>query len=151
MPAVLIYLDTCCFNRPFDDQSQTRIRFETAAKLQLQQQVRQKKLRLAWSYLLDFENSQNPFPERAASILLWRSLAEVRVGETGPVLDRGRSLMALGIKPFDALHVACAIVAGSDLFVTTDDILLRKLREYPDLVALPPGEALAKVEHWYED
>ena len=57
----------------------------------------------------------------------------------------------LGIKPFDALHVACAVVAGSDLFVTTDDILLRKLREYPDLVALPPGEALAKVEHWYED
>jgi hypothetical protein len=151
MPAVLIYLDTCCFNRPFDDQSQTRIRFETAAKLQLQQRVRQKKVRLAWSYLLDFENSQNPFPERAASNLLWRNLAEVRGGETRAVLDRGRSLMALSIKPFDTLHVACAVVAGSDLFVTTDDILLRKLRGYPDLVALPPGEALAKVEHWYED
>jgi hypothetical protein len=148
---MLIYLDTCCFNRPFDDRSQTRIRFETAAKLQLQQRVRQRKVGLVWSYLLDFENSQNPFPERAASILLWRNLAEVRVGETGPVLDRGRSLMALGIKPFDALHVACAMVAGSDLFVTTDDILLRKLRGYPDLAALPPGAALAKVEHWYED
>ena len=150
-PAMLIYLDTCCFNRPFDDQSQTRIRFETAAKLQLQQRVRQKKVQLVWSYLLDFENSQNPFPERVASILIWRNLAEVRIGETGAVLDRGRSLLALGIKPFDALHVACALVARSDLFVTTDDILLRKLRGYPDLATLPPGEALAKVEHWYED
>ncbi|MDG4550492.1 MAG: hypothetical protein P9F19_14195 [Candidatus Contendobacter sp.] len=41
---MLIYLDTYCFNRPFDDQSQTRIRFKTEAKLELQQQVRQKKV-----------------------------------------------------------------------------------------------------------
>ncbi|WP_418648223.1 hypothetical protein ACNQFN_05640 [Thauera butanivorans] len=31
-----IYLDVCCSNRPFDDQSQTRIRLETEAKLVLQ-------------------------------------------------------------------------------------------------------------------
>ncbi len=30
---MLIYLDMRCFNRPFDDQSQARIRFETEAKL----------------------------------------------------------------------------------------------------------------------
>ncbi len=148
---MLIYLDTCCFNRPFDDQNQTRTRFETEAKLELQERVRQKKVGLVWSYVLDFENKHNPFPERAASILLWRNLAEVRVGETGLVLDKGRSLMLLGIKPFDALHVACAIVAGSDFFVTTDDALLRKLRGHPDIAALPPGDALANVEHWYED
>ncbi len=53
---MLIYLDTGCFNRPFDDQSQTRIRFETEAKLELQQQVRQNKVGLVWSYVLDFEN-----------------------------------------------------------------------------------------------
>lgn len=148
---MLIYLDTCCFNRPFDDQSQTRIRFETEAKLELQQQVRQKKVGLAWSYVLDFENKHNLFPERAASILLWRNLAEVRVGETEQVLDQGRSLVLLGIKPFDALHVACAIMASADLFVTTDDVLLRKLHGYPKLLVLPPGDALAHVEHWYED
>jgi len=148
---MLIYLDTCCFNRPFDDQSQTRIRFETEAKLELQQQVRQNKVGLVWSYVLDFENKHNPFPERAASILLWRNLAEVRVSETEQVLDQGRSLVLLGIKPFDALHVACAIIANADLFITTDDTLLRKLRSHPDLTALPPGDALAYVEHWYED
>ncbi len=59
--------------------------------------------------------------------------------------------MLLGIKPFDALHVACAITANADLFVTTDDALLRKLRRYPKLAALPPGDALAKLECWYED
>ena len=66
--------------------------------------------------ILDFENKCNPFSERAASILLWRNLAGVRIGETESVLDRGRSLMRLGIKPFDALHLACAIIAGADLF-----------------------------------
>ena len=148
---MLIYLDTCCFNRPFDDQSQTRIRFETEAKLELQQRIRQKRVDLVWSYVLDFENKLNPFPERAASILLWRNLAELRIGETEQVLDQGRSLMLLGIKPFDALHVACAITANADLFVTTDDALLRKLRGYPKLAVLPPGDALAKLECWYED
>lgn len=148
---MLIYLDTCCFNRPFDDQNQTRIRFETEAKLELQQRIREKKIGLAWSYRLDFENKHHPFPERAASILLWRHLAEVRVSETEQVLEQGRSLTLLGIKSFDALHVACAIAAGADLFITTDDALLRKLRTFQKVAVLSPGEALAKAEGWYED
>jgi hypothetical protein len=57
----------------------------------------------------------------------------------------------LGIKPFDALHAACAIIADVDLFITTDDALLRKLQGYPDLKTLPPGDALSHVEHWYEN
>ena len=28
-----IYLDNCCYNRPFDEQTQLRIRLETEAKL----------------------------------------------------------------------------------------------------------------------
>jgi len=35
-----IYLDMCCFNRPYDDQSQARIRLETEAKMLLQQKVK---------------------------------------------------------------------------------------------------------------
>ena len=35
-----IYLDNCCFNRPFDDQSQLRIRLESEAKLKIQEDIR---------------------------------------------------------------------------------------------------------------
>lgn len=28
-----LYLDNCCFNRPYDDQSQVRVQLETLAKL----------------------------------------------------------------------------------------------------------------------
>ncbi|MFO7884916.1 MAG: hypothetical protein R6U68_08850 [Desulfobacteraceae bacterium] len=35
-----IYLDNCCFNRPFDDQTSLRIRLETEAKLDIQAKTR---------------------------------------------------------------------------------------------------------------
>ena len=31
-----VYLDNCCYNRPFDDQSQLKVRLETEAKLFVQ-------------------------------------------------------------------------------------------------------------------
>ncbi len=60
-----IYLDLCCFNRPYDDQGQTRVRLETEAKLVLQQKVRDGQCELVWSAILDFENSKSPFPSTA--------------------------------------------------------------------------------------
>jgi len=56
-----IYLDNCCFNRPFDSQSQVRVRLETEAKLRIQERVVSGELELAWSYILDYENAANPF------------------------------------------------------------------------------------------
>jgi len=49
-----IYLDNCCFNRPFDDQSFIRIKLETDAKLHIQGKVRTHELELTWSYILEF-------------------------------------------------------------------------------------------------
>jgi len=35
-----LYLDNCCFNRPFDDQSQMLVRLETEAKLFIQEGIK---------------------------------------------------------------------------------------------------------------
>lgn len=67
-----IYLDNCSFNRPFDDQGQTRIWLEAEAKLCIQDKIRGGSLELAWSYILDFENEVNPFEERRSMIADWR-------------------------------------------------------------------------------
>ena len=56
-----IYLDNCRFNRPFDDQSQIRILLESEAKLNIQENIRSGTYKLIWSYILDYENSKNPF------------------------------------------------------------------------------------------
>ena len=68
-----IYLDLCCFNRPYDDQSQVRIRLETEAKLSLQDKVRCGECELVWSAVLDLENSKNPFIEHMQAISQWRA------------------------------------------------------------------------------
>lgn len=49
-----IYLDNNCFNRPFDDQKQLRIKLETEAKLDIQERIFQKEIELAWSYIIGF-------------------------------------------------------------------------------------------------
>ncbi len=36
---MLLYLDLCAFNRPFDSQKQVRIRIETEAKLCIQEKI----------------------------------------------------------------------------------------------------------------
>lgn len=148
-----IYLDLCCFNRPYDDQTQTRIRLETEAKLVLQQKVRDGICQLVWSSILDYENSHNPFEERQIAIQKWRQLASICVMADTDVKSSARSLTMVGISSYDALHVSSAIAARTDLFVTTDDRLLKHLRRVDNLElrATPPGEALALLENWYEN
>jgi hypothetical protein len=60
-----VYLDNCCFNPPFDDQSSTRNRLEAEAKLEIQQRIINKKVELAWSYVLDHEIKPIPLKNDA--------------------------------------------------------------------------------------
>jgi len=63
-----IYLDHCTYNRPFDDQNNIKNQLETSAKLCIQDQIRQGKYDLVWSYMSDFENANNPNIENKKSI-----------------------------------------------------------------------------------
>ena len=59
-----IYCDMNTCNRCFDDQSQLRIRLETAAIEGIFELVETETLELAWSFMLDYENSLNPHEDR---------------------------------------------------------------------------------------
>lgn len=133
-----IYMDNCCFNRPFDSQTQPRIRLETEAKLRIQERVVAGEIELAWSYLLDYENAASPFEERRTAVASWKHRAVVDVVETPALLENARSLTTLGIRSKDALHVACAVEAGCEYFVTTDDALLGRLARYVRILAVDP-------------
>lgn len=148
----LIYLDMCCFNRPYDDQSQARIRLETEAKLLIQENIREGRCKLTWSAVLDFECSKNPYPEHQQAIFQWRKLAATIVRSTPDVIATAKQLEEHGIARFDALHVASAVLAQVDLFVSTDDRLLKKCHKVVSQIkAQRPAEALAILENWYED
>lgn len=75
-----LYLDNCTFNRPFDDQSNIKIVLETEAKLKIQENIRLGIYELAWSYVLDYENSQNPFRGRREQIKNLATLCQHRYG-----------------------------------------------------------------------
>ena len=135
---MLIYLDNCCFNRPFDDQKKIRIRIETEAKLFIQEEILAGKFLLAWSYILDYENAANPFPERKETIDNWRKRAEVDTGETKTILALARQLNASGIKAKDALHIACSVDMHCDYFITTDLYLIKKLADFEDIRVVSP-------------
>jgi hypothetical protein len=76
-----IYLDNCCFNRPYDDQSHLRIRLESEAKLKIQEEIRTGNYKLIWSYILDYENSKNPFMERKQQIAKLREMPVLSVAK----------------------------------------------------------------------
>ncbi|MEW6355006.1 MAG: PIN domain protein [Planctomycetota bacterium] len=97
---------------------------EAEAKLYIQEKVLSKQIELAWSYMLDYENEMNPFEERKRVIGRWKSRAIADVEATPSILRNTDKLRRRGVKSKDALHVACAIVAGCDYFVTTDDLIL---------------------------
>lgn len=141
-----IYLDNCCFNRPFDSQAQVRVRLETEAKLRIQERVVSGEIELAWSYILDYENAANPFEERRAAVGLWRTRSVVDVVETPVLLKNAQSLVVLGLRSKDALHVACAVEAGCEYFVTTDDALLKKLAGYTQISAVDPTAFVRSTE-----
>jgi hypothetical protein len=133
-----LYLDICCFNRPFDDQSQLLVRLQTEAKLSVQTSIRSGEHSLVWSAILDLENLGNPDRERCLAIDAWKILAEVDVATTPAVERLAVELESVGLKPLDALHMASAITANAHVFLTTDKGILRKMKAESRIAVLDP-------------
>jgi len=122
-----IYLDNCCYNRPYDNQQQIRIYLETQAKLYIQQLIVEKKLKLVYSFISRYENSENPNISNRDSIAQFFVNASEYVGNENieDIRKMADDFMKQGTKMKDATHLACAIKAGCDYFLTTDDKLMR--------------------------
>lgn len=142
-----IYLDNCCYNRPYDDQSKMRIYLETQAKLHIQDMIRQEKIELVTSYILDFENSNNRSMQKKLAIQKFMNeyaVLYVSNKNEKDITKIAEAIMKTGIKEKDAYHVACAVMAECNYFVTTDDRLLKYQSEKIKLVT--PGELIRRME-----
>jgi RNase P subunit RPR2 len=121
-----IYLDHCAYNRPFDDQSNIKNQLETMAKLYIQNQIRQGKYDLVWSYMSDLENGSNPNLENKNSIQLWENIAKFKCKSSETILARGKQIEQNKIRSNDALHISCAIESQCEYFITTDAGLTKR-------------------------
>ena len=128
MNRIKVYLDNCCYNRPYDDQSQLSINLEALAKLSIQQDIRDNKVDLVTSYILVAENSANRFDVKRQDIQSFidsRTHTFVSEASREKVNEIAKTIMKTGIKLMDACHIACAIIAGCDYFISTDKRLLK--------------------------
>jgi len=129
-----IYLDVCCLNRPFDDQSQNRVRLEAEAVLSVLEMAQSGKLEMIGSDVIDDEISQMPDTERLEKVKLLVALASSHCSLTSAIERRATELTKWTIAALDALHLASAESAQADYFLTTDDGLISKaVRHQSDL------------------
>ena len=112
----------------------------------IQEKIRQQEIELVWSYILDFENEQNPFEERKKAIEKWKSVAVLDIEQTQKLLATANTLLKEGIRAKDALHVASAIEGKASYFLTTDDKLIKKLPDIAEIQVINPVNMVGIID-----
>ena len=141
-----VYLDNCCYSRPFDDQSQLRVRLEIEAKLEIQSQMRLGVLEYVWSEMLTGEVMDSPYLDQQERILPWRFGAVENVITTEEIIIRAEQYMLLGIKSSDAIHLACAVEANCDWFFTVGKGILKKTNQIGAMRVANPMDYVKEAE-----
>jgi predicted nucleic acid-binding protein len=77
-----------------------------------------------------YENNDNPHEEHQDSIMdFFQNASEfIDYDRVEQVEARAARIMEYGIKNKDAIHLSCAVEAGCDYFITTDDGIVRKYK-----------------------
>ncbi len=145
---MLLYLDMCILQRPLDDKRQLRIALEAESVLGILALCQLGKAQLLSSDALEYEAARNPHPLRKAHAeqVLAHAAQVIRTSEE--IEQRAQTYNQAGLKPLDALHLACAVQGKADYFCTCDDQLLRRARSVhsgpPKIVT--PLELIGEIE-----
>ena len=119
------YLDACCLNRPFDDQSQDRIRLESEAIIIILNLLYKGEWKWIGSEALEIEIETTPNIEKRNYLKRIVNFVHKTRKIQDKESNRAKQLEDVGFKSFDAMHIACAESEKADVFLTTDDKLLK--------------------------
>lgn len=142
-----LYFDCCCYNRPFDDQSQQRIHDESEAILSLMNRCLAMRGTILGSAVLRLEiDSIGDTVKREKVRHLYRAVNE-DVGYTSMVRQRAEEICQhSAIHEMDALHISSAEMGRTDVFLKTDARLIRSCRSISLRVrVMNPVSYLAEV------
>jgi predicted nucleic acid-binding protein len=149
-----IYLDACCLNRPFDDQTQDRIHLESEAVILILHHVRSGNWEWISSEALHFEVGQMPDIDRRQRVQSLLRYADHTLLMEAFVVNRACELRPIEFGIYDALHLAFAEQAA-DIFLTTDDRLLKLASKCSSLIKVkvdnPLGWLREVVQNEYRD
>ena len=74
---------------------------------------------------MDFENSKNSFSQKRRVIQKWQRLSVLDIEESPEIIELANTIQKTGVKSVDSLHLACAIAAKCDYFLSVDDRVLK--------------------------
>lgn len=134
--AYKIYLDVCCLNRPFDDQSQVRVHLETEAILAILQQCEVNSWTLIKSAALDAEIAQISDIGKQRKIQVALSISRFRVLSSSSLQNRTFELAKAGFSFYDAAHIASSEEANADVFLSTDDRLVKRAKRQTNSISV---------------
>jgi len=128
MGKLKIYLDNCCYGRPFDNQNDIELYRETQAKMFIQSLVRFNSVELVYSSMTIKELRDCPFEEMHNSVIEFiednaKHYLDKAQNEIAAALTK--EIMEIGVKLKDASHTACAIISECDYLISTDKRLLK--------------------------
>ena len=130
---MIIYLDNCCYNRPFDDQTQERIHLESEVILTVLKMGQMKQVLIAGSDILELEMKRMQDENKKRKVLCLYRVVGMHIPYTEGIKKRSAEIISVSkIRAFDSLHIASAEDVRADVFLTTDD-KLEKMAEKLEL------------------
>jgi predicted nucleic acid-binding protein len=131
-----VYLDVCCLNRSFDDDSQPRVAVEAAAVLSLLELIDSGRLTDYSSEMARVEIERMPDGDRRRKVASLLPPDRRIMPLSDDLLDASREFVTLGFDLADSVHLAAAQKLGIDAFLTVDDKLLRRAARYASRLAM---------------
>ena len=96
--------------------------------MQIQSLVKAQKLQLASSFILDYENSCNPYTDRKSAITKFLNdnvFDYVGSDKSDVIAINAKKIMTTGVKMKNACHIACAELMNCDYLLSTDKRMLK--------------------------
>jgi predicted nucleic acid-binding protein len=130
MDKTRIYLDVSCLNRPFDDQSQVRIRLEAEAIVLILERLDVGVWRQVSSGIAVIEIDAIADEERRVNVRRFLPEPEDVHPLSKTTFERAQQLEKLGFKAADAVHVAAAEECRAEVLLSCDDRLCKLAKRH---------------------
>jgi predicted nucleic acid-binding protein len=143
---IRIYLDTSVYNRLYDDRNQVNIFLEIQATISILKLIETQKIQSIHSSVLEYENEKHPIREHRNAINEYFKKSNFKQLVNKGIKNRANQLQISGIKPIDALHIACFEASNGDYFITCDKRLLNRCKSL-SIKAINPIDFIKELDN----
>jgi len=153
---MIIYLDACCYSRPYDNEEhlvQHSVRAEIAAIFAIVELCKKVGYKIAGSFAVTDEIGRTPQAEKLEKVLAYyHKNVNLHIPLSADISNRASGLVAQGVKEYDAYHLAYAEAAGVDFLLTTDKRFLKNCtnNKLSIVNVVNPSTLLPEVIKWVQ-